>query len=170
MPPVRSSRILPVHSRTWLRWQILILVRPVSVCRCDDMCVIELPAGSWWDWDMLHFDGSQLRLAAGDDLAYHHGLELVFIDVAYIACPTQFQDPRFRHPTAEERAAVRRHVGEDAPLLVAFDIEAADGYGDVACLVAAGSVEVVPGLVYRYWRDNLAPDERLAPHVRPAPP
>lgn len=26
--------------------------------------VIELPEGSWWDWDVLHFDGRQLRLVA----------------------------------------------------------------------------------------------------------
>jgi hypothetical protein len=130
--------------------------------------VIELPEGSWWDWDLLHFDGSRLRLAAGHDLTYHHGLELVFTDVAYMACPTQFQDPRFREPTLDERAAVRRYIGEDAPLVVAFDIDTADGRDSVGCLVAAGSVEVVRGLVYRYWRDDLGPGERLAPHIRPA--
>lgn len=50
--------------------------------------MIELPGGSWWDWDVLHFDGSQLRLAAGHDLTYHHGLEVIFTDVACMACPT----------------------------------------------------------------------------------
>ena len=67
--------------------------------------MIELPEGSWWDWDALHFDGSQLRLAAGHDLTYHHGLEVVFTDVEYLACPAQFRDPRFREPTLDERVA-----------------------------------------------------------------
>lgn len=39
---------------------------------------IELPEGSWWDWDVLAWGGDQFRLAAGFDLIYHHGLELVF--------------------------------------------------------------------------------------------
>ncbi|MEO3931026.1 hypothetical protein ABGB07_45380 [Micromonosporaceae bacterium B7E4] len=132
--------------------------------------MIELPGGSWWDWDVLHFDGSQLRLAAGHDLTYHHGLEVVFTDVAYMACPTQFWDPRFREPNLEERALVRRHIGEESPVVVAFDVDAPAGGDLLSCLVAAGSVEVVHGPVYRYWRDNLAAGERLAPHVRPPEP
>lgn len=89
--------------------------------------MFELPAGSWWDWDVLHFDGSQLRLAAGHDLTYHHGLEVVFTDVTYMACPTQFRDPRFRKPTLDERALVHRHVGEEPPVIVAFDVDAPAG-------------------------------------------
>ncbi|MER7333668.1 MULTISPECIES: hypothetical protein [unclassified Micromonospora] len=130
--------------------------------------MLELPEGPWWDWDVLHFDGSQLRMAAGLDLTYHHGLEVVFTDVAYLACPTQFWDPRFREPTLDERALVRRHVGQESPVIVAFDVDAPDGGDPLSCLVAAESVGVVPGLVYRYWRDNLAAGERLAPHVRPS--
>ncbi|MGW0783726.1 hypothetical protein [Streptomyces sp. NPDC002913] len=38
---------------------------------------IQLPEGSWWDWDVVVWTGGQLRLAAGHDLTYHHGLELV---------------------------------------------------------------------------------------------
>lgn len=89
---------------------------------------------------MLHFDGSQLRLAAGHDLTYHHGLEVVFTDVAYLACPTQFWDPRFREPTPEERALVPRHVGEESPVVVAFDVDAPAGGDLLSCLVAAGSL------------------------------
>ncbi|WP_074308076.1 hypothetical protein [Micromonospora cremea] len=97
---------------------------------------------------MLHFDGSQLRLAAGHDLTYHHGLEVIFTDVAYMACPTQFWDPRFRDPTLDERALVRRHVGEESPVVVAFDVDAPAGGDLPSCLVAAGSVEVVHGRVW----------------------
>jgi hypothetical protein len=132
--------------------------------------VIELPEGSWWDWDVLHFDGTQLRLAAGHDLTYHHGLEVVFTDVDYLACPTRFQDPRFRQPTLDELLMVRRHVGEEPAVVVAFDIEALVGSDLLPCLVAAGSVEVVSGQVYRYWRDNLAVGERLAPRAQPPAP
>ncbi|MEH1098449.1 hypothetical protein [Micromonospora sp. CPCC 205561] len=64
---------------------------------------------------MQNFDGSQLRLAAGYDLTYHHSLEMVFTDVAYLACPTQFQNDRFREPDLDERALVRRHVGDEPP-------------------------------------------------------
>lgn len=126
--------------------------------------VIALPPGSWWDWDVLHFDGSELTLAAGHDLTYHHGLEVVFTDVAYMAFPTQFQDPSFRAPTRAERDLIIRYVGEEPPVIVAFDVEAVAGEGTLFCLVAAESVSVVPGTVYRYRRDDLAAGERLAPH------
>ncbi|HEX8627653.1 MAG TPA: hypothetical protein VF755_05730, partial [Catenuloplanes sp.] len=133
--------------------------------------VIELPAGSWWDWDVLDFDGCRLRLAAGHDLTYHHGLEVIFTDVTYLACPTQFHDPQFREPTHDERALARRHAGEEPPIVVAFDVAAQVGDGHLPCLVAAESVEVVRGLVYRYPRDDPATGERPAAQVRPpAPP
>jgi hypothetical protein len=135
--------------------------------RWDDRHVIELPEGSWWDWDVLEFDGSRLTLAAGYDLAYHHGLELVFTDVAYLACPTRFSDPRFREPTPNEHESVRRHVAEGPPLVLAFDVASPAGGDLLPCLIAAESVEVMTGLVYRYWRADLAPGERLAPRVRP---
>ncbi|MGW1818171.1 hypothetical protein ACWCQM_31965 [Streptomyces sp. NPDC002125] len=31
---------------------------------------IQLPEGSWWDWDVVDWTGGQLRLAAGHDLTY----------------------------------------------------------------------------------------------------
>ena len=129
--------------------------------------MIELPESSWWDWDILYFDGSHLCMAAGSDLTYHHTLEVVFSDVVYLACPISFQHPRFREPTLRERALVQRHVGEEPPLIVAFDVEAPAGEEPLACLVAAGSVESLPGVVYRYWREDLAPGERLARFVPP---
>jgi hypothetical protein len=127
--------------------------------------VIELPEGSWWDWDLLHFDGSRLTLAAGPDLTYHHGLELVFTDVVYLACPTQFSEPRFREPTQDEQEMLRRYIGEIAPLIVAFDVESPADGDPLACIVAAEAVDIVLGRVYRYWRDDLAAGERLAPNV-----
>jgi hypothetical protein len=61
---------------------------------------------------------------------------------------------------------VRRYVGEELPVVVAFDVEALAGTGVLPCLVAADSVEVVPGRVYHYWREDLKEGERLAPFVR----
>ncbi|MBO3741675.1 hypothetical protein [Actinoplanes flavus] len=111
--------------------------------------IVELPEGSWWDWELLRFDGCRLRLAAGYDLTYHHGLELVFIDVTYLVCPARFQDPVFREPTARELDQVRRCAGDEAAVVVAFDIEAQTGPGLVSCLIAADSVEVVHAVVLR---------------------
>lgn len=131
------------------------------------MTLVRLPGDvAPWDWELLSSNGSELRLAAGNDLTYHHTLELVFTDVAYLACPARFSHPRFREPTPAERDLVRRYVGGDPPVLIAFDIEAMMGEGDLPGLIAAESVEAVPGLVYRYWRDGLKPGERLAPFVR----
>ncbi|MFF5976070.1 hypothetical protein ACFY7C_31625 [Streptomyces sp. NPDC012769] len=98
--------------------------------------LLPLPEGSWWDWTVLRYDGSRLTLAAGHDLTYHHGLEVVFTDTLYMRCPTDFMDPAFREPTPRERAEITRLVGDEPGVLVAFE---ADGGGTepVSCLIAA---------------------------------
>ena len=98
--------------------------------------LLPLPEGSWWDWTVLGYDGSRLTLAAGHDVTYHHGLEVVFTDTLYVRCPMDFADPAFREPTPEERAEVTRLVGDEPPVLVAFE---ADGGGTASssCLIAA---------------------------------
>ncbi|MFE9809704.1 hypothetical protein ACFYRN_42930 [Streptomyces sp. NPDC005227] len=63
---------------------------------------IELPEGSWWDWEVLAWDSGQFRFTADDDLRYHHGLELAFTAPLFISCPATFHDPVFRAPTPEE--------------------------------------------------------------------
>ncbi|MFC8277894.1 hypothetical protein ACFUJR_36270 [Streptomyces sp. NPDC057271] len=110
----------------------------------DEHGVLRLPEGSWWDWRVAGHDGSRLRLVAGYDLAYFHGLELVFTDASYVRCPFAFLDPEFRAPTDEERATVVRLLGEEPVVLVAFE---ADGGGTepVSCLVAAEALDVVTG-------------------------
>ncbi|MEU9044259.1 MULTISPECIES: hypothetical protein [unclassified Kitasatospora] len=112
---------------------------------------VELPEGSWWDWDVFSWRPGELRLAAGYDLAYHHGLELVFADPLYVRCPADFHDPVFRAPTPEERRLVGRQCGEPPGVLVAFE---ADGGGTepVSGLIAAGSLEVRVGWVLRHGR------------------
>ncbi|WP_051450955.1 hypothetical protein [Actinospica robiniae] len=130
------------------------------------MTSIELPEGSWWDWDIVSCDAGQLRLGAGHDLTYHHGLELIFHGPAIVNCPIGFQDPVFRAPTPQELQAITSRVGELPSLLVAFEADAG-GRELTTCLIAAESVEVKLGTVFRYWRENLTPGEGLAPWVQP---
>jgi hypothetical protein len=126
-----------------------------------------LPEGNWWDWEVIVGDGGQLRLAAGYDLTYHHGLEIVFTAPVFVSCPWSFQDPVFRAPTAEETARVRRALGEAPPVLVAFEADAG-GPDAVPCLIAAEGLEMLPGLVQRHprARAHAAPGSR----DRPGPP
>ncbi|WP_431772746.1 hypothetical protein [Streptomyces cucumeris] len=105
---------------------------------------LRLPEGSWWDWDVLGWDPGAFRLAAGYDLTYHHGLELVFGDPVFVSCPAAFHDPVFRAPTAEEVATVVRRLGERPTVLAAFEADA-DGTEPVSCLIAAGRLEIVHG-------------------------
>lgn len=128
--------------------------------------VIELPEGSWWDWDVVAGDAGQLRLASGADLAYHHELELVFHEPLFVRCPTTFQDPAFRAPTPDEVLAVATDIGQTPAIVVTFSADAG-GLEPVDCLIAAESVEIVQGVVFRYWREDLAPGQRVAPWVRP---
>ncbi|NKE63679.1 hypothetical protein FXN61_45975 [Lentzea sp. PSKA42] len=107
-----------------------------------------------------------MRLGAGHDLTYHHDLELVFRDPVLVQCPTAFQDPVFRVPRPEEALAVTRQFGEAPQLLVVFEADAG-GTEPVTSLIAASSVEMVQGTVFRYWRGDLEPGQRLAPWVRP---
>lgn len=138
----------------------------MSAGREESGQVIELPDGSWWDWDVVAWDAGRLQLCAGLDLMYHHGLEVVFHRPLFVRCPTFFQDPVFRPPTSDETLAVARQTGETPGAVVAFE---ADGGGPepVSCLIAAERVEIVRGTVFRYWREELEPGQRLAPWVRP---
>ncbi|MFE2580677.1 hypothetical protein [Streptomyces sp. NPDC059378] len=125
---------------------------------------IQLPEGSWWDWDVVAWDGGQLRLAAGHDLAYHHGLELIFGDPIFVACPAGFHDPVFRSPSPDELLKVTRQFGEKPPIVVAFEADAG-GQEPVACLIAAERLDIVQESVLRYWCEDAGPDQRFAPWV-----
>lgn len=131
----------------------------------QSMTRIELPEGSWWDWDIVSCDVGQLCLGAGHDLTYHHGLELTFRGPTFVSCPTGFQDPIFRAPTPQEVHAVTGQIGELPSLLIAFEADAG-GREPATCLIASETVEIRLGTVFRYWREDLAPGERLAPWVQ----
>jgi hypothetical protein len=143
---------------------------PAPIPRADaweSVVVSRLPGGSWWDWEVVGWDRATLCLAAGADLTYHHDLEVCFAGVVYGACPESFADPVFREPGDTEQALLR-HLDSDVQLQVyAFDVDPPGGNGLLACVIVAALVEVVPGVVYRYWRDHLLPGGRRAPWVRP---
>lgn len=128
---------------------------------------LQLPEGSWRDWDVTSCSDGELRLAAGTDLSRDHGLELVFQEAVYVACPSLFHTPVFRPPTAFECELVRQSVGREVPVLVAFDIADAER-GKLPCLIGAERVEVRQGTVFRYHRTDLKPGERLADWLRAA--
>lgn len=130
--------------------------------------MIVLPDGSWWDWDIVAWDPGRLRLGAGSDISYTHGLELVFSDPVFVMCLSFFQDPVFRAPTPDEVRLIARQVGEIPPVLIAFEADAG-GPGPASGLIAAGQLDIVQGTVFRYWRENLEAGERLAPWVEPPP-
>lgn len=126
---------------------------------------IRLPEGSWWDWEVIAWNPVEFRLAAGHDLTYSHGLELVFGEPAFVSCPAMFQDPVFRAPTADEVRSVADRFGEHPAVLVAFE---ADGGGrePVPCLIAAQRLQVVHERVPRPRHDDAAPGQRFAESSR----
>ncbi|GAA2260743.1 hypothetical protein GCM10010430_51070 [Kitasatospora cystarginea] len=73
--------------------------------------VIRLPEGSRWDWEIVAWDVGQLRLGAGHDLTYHHGLEPCrSSEPPSVSCPATFIRTRTQ-PT-------RRH-DSDSPIRTA---------------------------------------------------
>ncbi|MEU3725265.1 hypothetical protein [Streptomyces sp. NPDC031705] len=130
---------------------------------------IRLPEGSWWDWDVVAWDCGRLTLAAGHDLAYHHGLELVFHAPLFVGCPSAFHDPAFRAPSPDEFTRLTRRLGCEPAVVVAFEADAG-GQEPVSCLIAAERLDIVRETVLRYWRADAGPDQRYAPWVRPPGP
>jgi hypothetical protein len=114
---------------------------------------------------VVTWNTAQLRLAAGLDLAYHHGSRPCST-IRSSSGVRPFSDPVFRAPTSDEKLVVARQTGETPGVVVTFE---ADGGGSepVSCLIAAERVEIVPGTVFRYWRKDLEPGQRLAPWVHP---
>lgn len=104
-----------------------------------------MPATNGWDWEIVSYDGSMLVLGAGVSVSYGHSLLLEFVDVSYLALPSQFSNPTFREPSTDEVRLVRRSIGELPLLLAAFDVDAHFGGGTVSCLVAADAHRVRTG-------------------------
>ncbi|MFB7466115.1 hypothetical protein ACFCZ1_21890 [Streptomyces sp. NPDC056224] len=116
---------------------------------------------------MIAWDGRQFRLAAGHDLTYHHGLELVLREPVFISCPSSFHDPTFRAPSPAELRQLACQLGEkpeNPSVVVAFEADA-DGQQPVPCPFAAERLNIVQETVPRY-RGVAAPGQRFAPWVR----
>lgn len=59
--------------------------------------------------DIVAWDPGRLRLGAGSDISYVHGLELVFSDPVFVTCPSFFQGPVFvSRPTFQDPVFMRR--------------------------------------------------------------
>ncbi|MFF0740219.1 hypothetical protein ACFYVL_07440 [Streptomyces sp. NPDC004111] len=77
-----------------------------------------------------------------------------------------FHDPVFRSPSPDELLRVTRRLGEQPPVVVAFEADAG-GQEPTSCLIAAERLDIVHETVLRYWREDAAPGQRFAPWVRP---
>ncbi|MGY5135301.1 hypothetical protein ACWGJW_23385 [Streptomyces nigrescens] len=127
---------------------------------------IQLPEGFWWDWDVVAWDGGELRLAAGHDLAYHHGLDWSSVIQSSSAARPAFAIRPSGPPSPDELLRITRQLGGKPPIVVAFEADAG-GQEPVLCLIAAERLDVVQETVLRCWRDDAGPDQRFAPWVRP---
>lgn len=101
--------------------------------------------GRWWDWRVDLWDCSTLRLVAGNDLTYHHCVEVSFTDVAWAATADTFHHPTFRPATPAEHGFARQVTNDAGYELYAWDAETSAG--TVPMMIVAQSVRVVEGLV-----------------------
>ena len=101
--------------------------------------------GRYWDWRLEHWDSSTLRLIAGNDLTYHHNVEVSFTDVVWAAIADLFHHPAFRPATPAEREFARQVTDEAGYEIYAWDAETSGG--TLPMMIIAASVLVVEGLV-----------------------
>ena len=89
------------------------------------------------------FDSWQLVLLACWDLTYHHNVEVVFNDVSFLQCATDFRAQNFRLAKREECAHFLQQLDGDATVFC-FD---SDG---TTYFVAAKTIEIEEKLVLHY--------------------
>lgn len=100
--------------------------------------------GRWWGWRVGLWDSSTLRLIADNDLTYHHSVEVLFTDVAWVAIADTFYDPAFRPATSEQDFA-RQVINDEGYELHAWDAETSTG--TVPMVIVSQSVRIVEGHV-----------------------
>ena len=104
---------------------------------------------------LVSYDGGRLLIVGSFDLTYYHDVELSFVDVCRINCPTEFHWPQFRDSGVSLGDGGRR-----------FTVRTDEGTFEIV----AERAEVAIGKVYHYDRgDELLPGERIAPWVRRRP-
>jgi hypothetical protein len=70
-----------------------------------------LLASGCWDYAILQFDGSTLRIGGGTSYVHTTPLVLVkFLEVSFIDCPTCFHHARFSIAQPQDVAGLRRRV------------------------------------------------------------
>ena len=102
--------------------------------------------GRWWDWQVDLWDSSTLRLIAGNDLTYHHSVEVAFSDVAWVATADTFHHPTFRPATPAEHDFAREVISDAGYELYAWDAETSTR--TVPMMIIAQSVRIVEGLTH----------------------
>jgi hypothetical protein len=120
-----------------------------------------LAAGGVDSFRVQSFDANRLVIVGSFDLSYYHNIEVEFTGVAYVACATNFFEPKFRAGTPDERLSLVPVIGDFDDNLYCIDAEA--GSRPQTFLIVARSAVVKEGTVYYYPRPNLKPGERLAP-------
>jgi hypothetical protein len=117
-----------------------------------------------WDWRIASFDGSQLCIVGGTDLAYSHIVEVWISEVDYVSCPTQFSHATFRQATDMEHTALADIVDlTSSQEIIVIEAETMASLGIIQFFIVGNAIEVVHGNVYYYHRSDLKPGERLAP-------
>ena len=96
------------------------------------------------------------------DFSYYHQLEITFSGVEYLELATMFTPLCFRLGTMEEYRRLQPHVQPSDTCRV-YAIETDDQH---TFLVMAENVHIHHGRVYYSLRENLQPDEALAPWVQ----
>ena len=173
-----SARPPSMHAIAWsrgsqedlrsVRRRVSIIDRGRVSGSMSAMYDLQLPEGSWRDWDVTSCSDGELRLAAGTDLSRDHGLELVFQECRIRRVPIVV--PHTGLPAAD-RLRVRTWCG--SPWAGRFrcwsrSTSPTPSGASLPCLIGAERVEVRQGTVFRYHRTDLKPGERLADWVRAA--
>ncbi len=117
----------------------------------------------WFDFSLKYYSASKLIIVGGTSLEYYHEIEIIFSDLFFISCGTEWKTE-----TSEEVLYILE--GQEAyDFNVKNNIQ--QGYTifefqtddfDANFQVAAKSIEYKLGKVYYYKKEDLEDGERLA--------
>ena len=133
-----------------------------KVCEID----AKIRAYTWFDMEVLKYDGYKLTIAGSTDFSYYHRLEIIFEDVFFIKSymngwQSDTSQAVFMIPKNEFELNVKYEIEQGYQLFV-FKNE--DSHNDI--IIAAKDVSYPDDIVYYYLRENLKPNERIADFVK----